>query len=159
MSESMKETIKTSYDALGRGNLDPLMSLLADNVRWHVSGGSPLAGDYIGKAEVLNFFGKMMRLYGGSLRLQVVDILAGEEHAAVLTREEIPYQARTLTFGSVHLWEVRNGKFSAFHVYYDDAYHKLWPVHERGSRSDDLCNHHAMHFRRFFSIDSSKAKF
>lgn len=155
MSENIKDTIKTGYDAFEKGNLDPLMSSLADNVRWHVSSGSPLAGDYIGKAEVLNFFGKLMQLCGGSQRLQVVDILASEKHAAVLTREEIPHQARTLTFRSVHLWEVRNGEFSAFDVYYDDAYHKVWPVHERGSRSDD----HAMHFRRFFSIDSSKAKF
>lgn len=159
MSENITDTIKTSYDAFEKGNLDPLMSLLADNVRWHVSGGSPLAGDYIGKAEVLEFFGKMMQLYGGSLRLQVVDILASEKHAAVLIREEIPCQARALTCRSVHLWEVRNATFSAFHVYYDDAYHKCWPVHEQGSRSEDLCKHHAVNFRRFFSIDSSKAKF
>jgi len=87
-----------------------------------------LAGRYVGKAEVLSFFGKMMQLYGGTLRLQVVDILAGERHAAVLTQEESQYNGKTLTFRSVHLWEVRGGKLSAFHVYYDDAYHKFWPV-------------------------------
>ena len=64
MSENITDTIKTSYDAFEKGNLNPLMISLADNVRWHVSGGGPLAGDYIGKAEVLNFFGKMMQLYG-----------------------------------------------------------------------------------------------
>jgi hypothetical protein len=86
------------------------MSSLADGVKWHVSGGSPLAGEYVGKAEVLNFFRKMMQLYGGTLRIQVVDILAGEKHSAVLTREESQYNGEILTFRSVHLREVRGGK-------------------------------------------------
>jgi hypothetical protein len=35
----------------------------------------------LGKAEVLDFFGKIRQLYGGTLRLQVVDILAGSKVA------------------------------------------------------------------------------
>ena len=120
--------IRNNYDAFGKGNVDPLMTSLADDIRWHVSGGSPLAGEYVGKGQVLGFFQKMMQLYGGTLRLQVVDVLAGEDHAAVLTREESQYNGKALVFRSVHLWETRGGKFSAFHVYYDDAYHKFWPV-------------------------------
>lgn len=129
MSESTEQVLKNNYDAFGKGNIDPLMSSLADDVEWHVSGGSPLAGEYIGKTEILNFFGKMMRLYGGTLRLHVVDILTSEKHCVVLTQEESQYNGKTLTFRSVHLWQVRDGKFSAFHVYYDDAYHRFWPVH------------------------------
>jgi ketosteroid isomerase-like protein len=110
MSESISQIIRNNYDAFGKGNIDPLMSSLADGVKWHVSGGSPLAGEYVGKAEVLNFFRKMMQLYGGTLRIQVVDILAGEKHSAVLTREESQYNGEILTFRSVHLREVRGGK-------------------------------------------------
>ena len=85
MAESVSQIIKNNYDAFGNGSIDPLVSSLADDVRWHVSGGSPLAGEYVGKAEVLNFFGKMMQLYGRTLKLQVVEILAGEKYGAVLT--------------------------------------------------------------------------
>ena len=89
-----------------------------------------MAGEYAGKAELLGFFEKMMQLYGGTLRLQVVDVLAGEEPAAVLTLEESQYNGQSLAFRSVYLWETRGGKFSAFRVYYDDAYHKFWPVNK-----------------------------
>jgi len=128
MSESLQQILKGNYDEFAKGNVDSLMSSLADDITWHVSGGSPLAGEYVGKAEVLSFFGKMMQLYGGTLRLQLVDILVGERNAAVLTQEESQYAGKKLTFRSVHLWEVRDGKFSAFHVYYDDAYHTFWPL-------------------------------
>jgi hypothetical protein len=36
----------------------------------------PIAGDYFGKAEVLEFFAKMMDLYQGTLRLQILDVMA-----------------------------------------------------------------------------------
>jgi ketosteroid isomerase-like protein len=83
-----------------------------------------LRGEYVGKDEVLGFFGKMMRLYDGTLRLEVLDILAGEKHGAVLTKEEFQHDGKTVTFRSIHLWETHDGKFSAFRVYYDDAYHR-----------------------------------
>jgi uncharacterized protein len=73
MSDRIGQILRDNYDAFARGNADPLMGSLADDVKWHVSGGSPLAGEYVGKAEVLGFFGKMMQLYGGTLKLRVVD--------------------------------------------------------------------------------------
>jgi len=67
MSESLQQILKGNYDEFAKGNVDSLMSSLADDITWHVSGGSPLAGEYVGKAEVLSFFGKMMQLYGGDI--------------------------------------------------------------------------------------------
>jgi uncharacterized protein len=127
MSEAIVRLLRTTYEAFSKGDPGPLLSSLSDDIRWYVSGGSPLAGEYVGKNDVLSFFQKMGQLYGGSLKLELSDILASDNHGVVLTREELRYEDRLLSFRSVHLWEVRDGKFSSFHVYYDDAYHKFWP--------------------------------
>jgi ketosteroid isomerase-like protein len=100
------------------------MDSLAEDIKWHVSGQSPLAGKYVGKGEVLGFFGKMMNLYEGSLKLDVLDILASDRHGVVLTREAAQYDGRSVEFRSVHLWEISGGKLKQFHVFYDDAYHQ-----------------------------------
>jgi hypothetical protein len=46
----------------------------------------------------------------------------------VLTQEESRYNGKTLSFRSVHVWEVENEKLARFNVYYDDAYHRFWPL-------------------------------
>jgi hypothetical protein len=86
----------------------------------------PLAGEYVGKGEVLDFFGKMTNLYQGSLKLEVLDILASDMHGVVLTREAAQYGGRDVEFRSVHVWETSGGKLKRFHVFYDDAYHQFW---------------------------------
>jgi len=118
--------LKTNYDALGRGDPNPLIGSLGDDIKWHVSGRSPLAGAYRGRAEVLSFFGKMRELFRGTLRLEPVDILANDDYGVVLTREAAQYAGKTLDFRSVHLWTILNGKSTQFDVYFDDAYHKFW---------------------------------
>src|SRR5215470_2196191 len=47
----------------------------------------PLADEYHGKDEVLAFFGKMQEVYAGTVRLELQDVLANEDHGVVLTRE------------------------------------------------------------------------
>lgn len=63
MNHQNEKVLRTSYDAFGRGNANPLMTALAEDIKWYVSGRSPLTGEYSGKAEVLGFFGKMMEVY------------------------------------------------------------------------------------------------
>jgi hypothetical protein len=48
------------------------MGALTDDVAWEDSMLGPLAGNYVGKDEVLSLFGRMMEVYGGTLQLEVV---------------------------------------------------------------------------------------
>ena len=118
--------LRNNYEQFAQGNAEALFGSLSDDVQWSVSGPSPLRGVYRGKPEVRAFFGRMMELYGGTLRVQVVDVLAGEEHGVVLTEEEAEYKNKRVQFRSVHLWRLTNRRLSAFDVYYDDKYHAFW---------------------------------
>jgi RNA polymerase sigma-70 factor, ECF subfamily len=75
MPHQNEQLLRTNYDAFTTGDMDPMLDSLTDDIEWRVSGPSPLAGAYKGKAEVLEFFGQTMELYDGTLRLKVLDVL------------------------------------------------------------------------------------
>ena len=53
------ETVKSGYEAFGRGDIQALLDLLDDNCAWISPGPSdklPWAGAYKGKQQIVNFF-------------------------------------------------------------------------------------------------------
>ena len=53
------------------GPIEPVERLLADDVVWHVPGRSAIAGDYVGRAAVAEYFRRRRELTGATL--EVVD--------------------------------------------------------------------------------------
>ncbi|HEY5357306.1 MAG TPA: nuclear transport factor 2 family protein [Streptosporangiaceae bacterium] len=133
MTHPNAELLRTTYEAFGNGDLEPLLGALTDDISWRDSSLAPLAGDYTGKEEVLGFFGKMMEVYGGTLRLAVVDILADENHGVVLTREEGASGGESVKWSGVHLWAFRDGRCAQFHAYADGDYHRFWSQRNRAA--------------------------
>lgn len=84
MSHPNHDLIKRAYDAFGRGDIPTVLGILDKGIRWHVPGQSPLSGDYIGHEQVLGFFQKSMELSGGTLRIELHDIVASDAVVFVL---------------------------------------------------------------------------
>ena len=78
------EYARRGYAAFGSGDLATLSELIADDAVWHAQGVGPLSGDYRGRDQVFGFFGRLAEETGGTFRLDVHDILANDEHTAVL---------------------------------------------------------------------------
>src|SRR5207247_1567125 len=87
MSHANEDTLRTVYAAFAKGDVATVMGLPTDDIKYHISGRSLVSGDYSGKDEVLGFFGKLMQLSGGTFQLEVLDILANDEHGVTSTRE------------------------------------------------------------------------
>jgi len=51
------------------GPVEPLESLLADDVTWHVPGRSAIAGDYVGRRAVMEYFRRRRALTGATLEI------------------------------------------------------------------------------------------
>ena len=66
MSHPHEDTLRTVYDAFGKGDIETVMGLYTDDIEYHVSGRSPVSGIYSGKDEVLGLFGKLMERSGGT---------------------------------------------------------------------------------------------
>lgn len=127
MVHSHAQTLRAGYAAFAQGDPGPLLGMLADDIVWHVSGRSPLAGTYRGRPEVLDFFAKMAELYEGRLDLEVRDVFADDRRGVVLTLERATYADKTVEYTAVHVWDIHQGKCTGFQSYNDDAYDAFWP--------------------------------
>jgi ketosteroid isomerase-like protein len=113
------------YQAIGRGDLQPLLSMLSDDITFEVDLG-PLAGTYRGKDEVPEFFARMANLYQGTLAVQVVDIVANDRHAVVLTRESGKVNGEPVAWTGAHVWSFERGRANRFRTYLSAEYQHFW---------------------------------
>lgn len=85
-SAENKATTQAAYDGFVQGNMEPLMSSLADDVVWisHLSADDPMSGTYNGPAGVGEYFGK----FGEQMEMrgfEVEELIAeGNSVAAVI---------------------------------------------------------------------------
>ena len=97
------DLIRRFHQAQAKGDAAVLMDSLADDVVWHVPGKNLLSRDYNGKSEVVGFWGRVRELSGGTIRTELLDVLAGDDHAVALVRVYAEREGRSL-----------GGQFQAF---------------------------------------------
>lgn len=119
-----EQLLRMGYEAYERGDVEAVMGLFADDIKWHSPGRNPVSGDYKGKDELLAFFGKKMELSGGTFRERVEDVLANDNQAIGLVTFLAERGAKTLQMRTVHVVQVQEGKVSEFWEYYSDQY--MW---------------------------------
>lgn len=100
---------RRGYEAFASGDFDALREILAEDVVWHVKG-TPFDGDYVGYDEVFGFFAQMFQETGGTLRVEVHDILANEDHVTALCNTTATRNGVTTSDKMVHVFHVRDGK-------------------------------------------------
>lgn len=110
MTHPNEDLLRKGYAAFAEGDVDTVMGLFADDIKWHVSGESLISGDYKGKEEVGAFFGKLNELSNGTFRIELRDVLANDDHGAVLLRETAQREGRSIDSNHVHVWRLRDGK-------------------------------------------------
>ena len=118
------EVAQQAYAAFGSGDLAALGALLSPDTHWQVGDVRPLNGDYHGPDEVFGgFLGPLMELTGGSLRLEVHDVMASDKHAAALVHETGERDGRTLDGWVTHVMQVTDGKITRFWASTSDPDH------------------------------------
>ena len=109
------EQARRGYAAFGSGDLATLSELIADNAVWHAQGVGPLSGDYHGRDQVFGFFGRLAEETGGTFRLDVHDILANDEHTAVLATLTASRNGKSIEVPVVNIsHNDGNGKITEF---------------------------------------------
>ena len=111
MAHPNEDLVREGFAAFGRGDLDALRDqYFAGDIRWHIPGRSPVSGDYDGVAQVLGLFGRFFELAGGTLRLELHDVLANDEHAVALYTTRAEREGRRLEDNTVSTFHIRDGK-------------------------------------------------
>jgi ketosteroid isomerase-like protein len=117
--------LQNAYQAIEHGDLQPMLSMLSEDITWADSTLGPLAGTYT-KDEVPQFFGKMMDVYHGSLRVEIAGMIAGDDHGIVLTRESGTVAGDPVAWTSVHVYSFDNGRVTRFTSYGSAEYQQFW---------------------------------
>lgn len=118
-----EELVRTFLDAQQRGDATLLIDLLADDVVWHVPGRNLLSRDYHGKVEVFGFFARARELSGGTVRIEPIEMFAGDQHAVALVRVHAEREGRRLD-GELQAFTFRieAGRIAEFWFLVEDRY-------------------------------------
>ena len=78
--------IRRAIDVYNTGDHEAMRGFLAEDILWHVGGDHEMSGDYEGIDAVIDYFQAVRRATGGTLRVEPVEILANDRHAAIFMR-------------------------------------------------------------------------
>jgi ketosteroid isomerase-like protein len=123
MAHPDEDVVREAFAAFARGDLDALRDqYFAEDVRFHFPGRGPLAGDHEGVAQVLEMFGRAFELSGGTLRLEIHDVIASDAHAIALFTARGERAGRRLDDRTVEVLHIRDGKAAEIWLYPADLY-------------------------------------
>jgi ketosteroid isomerase-like protein len=128
MAHPNEDRVREAFAAWERADVEALRQAFTDNIRYHIPGRSPLAGDYEGTEQVLQFFVRVIELTGGTFSFELHDVLANDEHAVALFTVRGERAGKQLNDNTVQISHFRDGKASEVWTYQTDQYEvdKFW---------------------------------
>lgn len=123
MAHPNEDLVRDGYAAFGRGDLDALQNrFFAEGIRWHFPGKSPFGGDYEGADQVLGWLGRTFEVSGGTIRLELHDVMGNDQHVAALVTIRAERPGKQLVDQTVQLFHIRDGKATEVWSYPGDLY-------------------------------------
>lgn len=120
MAHPNEERIRTGYEAFSKADMEAVSEFFADDVVWHVGGQNPLSGEYRGKDAVFEHFGNLTQMTGGTLSLDIHDVLANDEHGVALVATSAQRDGKNFEGRSVHVFHLKDGKVTEFWGFDED---------------------------------------
>lgn len=122
MSHPNAQRLERIYAAFAAGNDAAALELCSEKATFQLAGKSPLAGKYDRAGFATNYLKRMREFAGGTLKVEVHDVLASDRHGLVLTTESLERGGKKHEYRSVHVWRIENGTPVAWYQYPRDMY-------------------------------------
>jgi uncharacterized protein len=111
MGHPNEDLVRAAYAAFGRGDMEALQSTyFAESILWHFPGHSPFGGDYRGIDQVFDWFGRSVERSGGTLSVEVHDVVANDQHAVALTTVRAQRDGKRLEDQYAQIFHISDGK-------------------------------------------------
>lgn len=115
------QVVKQLYAELGRGNMQAVLDLMADDIIWEVTGPTevvPWLGKRRGREQVSNYFDVLNETVG-IISFQLQEMVAQDDKVVSIIHEKSYVKAnnRTYEIAFVHLFVVSQGKVVKFNAY------------------------------------------
>jgi uncharacterized protein len=108
-TEANLDFVRQAYDAMSRADLPWMEAHTSPDVVFRQGGRFPTAGTHVGREAMFGHFIEFMTMVGGNFRIEVKDLLAGEERVAACIAVTIGLGEHTLAFDEIHLWRIAEG--------------------------------------------------
>ena len=107
--------VRALIDEFGRGDLTAVASHFAPDAVWDLPGRGVLAGRYAGPDAIVGFLARAFELSGGTLRLEVLDILGSDRGAAHVQRVSAEHDGRRLDCVEILHHDIVDGQIVRTH--------------------------------------------
>jgi uncharacterized protein len=110
MAHPNEEALRRADEAQARGDVQAMMDMFAGDAVIHVGGRSKLAGDYKGKDQLMEVYGRFMQAVGNIEEMVTHDILANDTHGIQLQSVTAERDAQRITIRSIATMHFADGK-------------------------------------------------
>jgi ketosteroid isomerase-like protein len=111
MTEHANATLaRNMVNAFQQGDLATVGAAFADDAVWDLPGRSAVAGDYKGPDAIIGFLAKAYELSGGTLQLELIDILGSDWGAVQVQHVRANHGGRMLDCVETLAHEIVDGK-------------------------------------------------
>jgi uncharacterized protein len=107
MPHSNEQVIRRAYAAINRGDLAAFAAEFTDDATWHGSD-----GQISGAKEIAELVVGLREAAGGTLRIELHDVLANDDHAVVLQVTRAERDGRSLVDRVVYVFHLRDDKIT-----------------------------------------------
>ncbi|MDQ4142401.1 MAG: nuclear transport factor 2 family protein [Actinomycetota bacterium] len=123
MTQANEEFMRETYDLFVKGGVGAIIDRFDDDIAWHIFGRqSPLARDWNGRIGVNEFFRDLVEMSEGTFRLEVQDVVAGDDRGVVFVHESARRNNDSYEMDTVHVCRIKNQKITEYWRYSPDIY-------------------------------------
>ena len=101
ISSKNEALIRSTYDALSRGDMPAMHTLFAPDSVAHIAGRNPLSGDKLGVDALIEYFGELMARTDGNFNVDLRHAFADETAGAGIHQETARRNGRVLDMQNV----------------------------------------------------------
>lgn len=112
MANANEELLRSTTDALNRGDMDGFLASHTPDVKFHVPGKGPFSGDHEGREDVGGVFGKMMGLLDAPPTADIHDCLANDDHGILLVTQHLTRGGKSMDVPYTIVFHFRDGMVS-----------------------------------------------
>jgi len=114
--------IRRDCDAFNSGDMDTVRTTFDGSIAWRCAGKSRFSGDQHGIDNTLAYFLELKQATGGTLHLDVHDVVADHEHAAALVTSSFEVGAKQYTDIGSHVVPHQGGTITEFSSFDGNPY-------------------------------------
>lgn len=122
-TKTNKELIQSFFDAGNRGDMDHIVGLFADDIKWTTSGTTKFSGTFDGKQTLLdNLLGGLFSQLKAGIFSEIENIVAEGEFVVAQTRGKAETtDGKNYDNNYCHIFKLQDGKIKEVTEYLDTA--------------------------------------